>query len=353
MAKRDPYLSQAETEAFVRYNPQVRALAGMLADIQASTENEVGAAQAGARAISTSAREARPRVEDIYSTAAHTQDQAGNMLRRDLQTLGPVADSIKAAAMLGFSGADRRRAEAKSSTLTDLVAREQDAIAGGEFASRAARQEGETQRGRILEQIRGLQGEKGAFVAGRYADLLEGRRGRQLQRDELRAQIKDQRLDRELAERELDIKERNSRNDGGGGGGSRGGGGSKGPKRATRPQIRDADEKIKLAINQARRLKQVGRDRRDVGKLLVAGRGSQTVENEQGDKVKIPGVSRIPSLYASIALDQVFDSHVSRRNAQRLHDNGMKVRDFGLTSFTDWKRKHPASQGIGMLKDLF
>lgn len=44
-------------------------------------------------------------------------------------------------------------------------------------------------------------------------------------------------------------------------------------------------------------------------------------------------------LYVSAALDMIYDGHVSRTNANKLHKRGLTVKDLGLTSYQEFKRK--------------
>jgi hypothetical protein len=49
----------------------------------------------------------------------------------------------------------------------------------------------------------------------------------------------------------------------------------------------------------------------------------------------------VDPLYVSIALDMAYDGHISRPNTKKLKARGIKVADLtGVTSFTDWQRKH-------------
>lgn len=49
---------------------------------------------------------------------------------------------------------------------------------------------------------------------------------------------------------------------------------------------------------------------------------------------------RLDPLYASVAFDIAYDGHVSRANASKLHKRHLTVKDLGLPSYADWKRKN-------------
>jgi hypothetical protein len=66
--------------------------------------------------------------------------------------------------------------------------------------------------------------------------------------------------------------------------------------------------------------------------------------------VKQKAIDKHDPLYTSVALDVLIDGHVSRYNAQRLHSRGLTVKDLGLPSYTQWKKKQdsaPASAPVG------
>jgi hypothetical protein len=53
----------------------------------------------------------------------------------------------------------------------------------------------------------------------------------------------------------------------------------------------------------------------------------------------------VDPLYASVALDVAYDGHVSRANAKKLHDRGVKVKDLNVPSFADWNRSGKTRAG--------
>ena len=50
-------------------------------------------------------------------------------------------------------------------------------------------------------------------------------------------------------------------------------------------------------------------------------------------------------LYVSASLDMLYDGHVSRANAEKLHQRGLTVKDLGLTGYQEWARKHRGGKG--------
>jgi len=47
----------------------------------------------------------------------------------------------------------------------------------------------------------------------------------------------------------------------------------------------------------------------------------------------------VDPLYASVALDMIYDGHVSRQNAERLHKRGLSVDDLNLKSYTQYSKE--------------
>jgi hypothetical protein len=48
----------------------------------------------------------------------------------------------------------------------------------------------------------------------------------------------------------------------------------------------------------------------------------------------------VDPLYASVALDMIYDGHVSRQNADRLHQRGLTVKDLNLKSYASWLKEN-------------
>jgi hypothetical protein len=70
-----------------------------------------------------------------------------------------------------------------------------------------------------------------------------------------------------------------------------------------------------------------------VAQILLQGR----VASKQGQ-----GIPKAGQLPLTLALDSVYDGHISRNNAQRLHDLGYKVDDLNnVVTATQYEQRHP------------
>lgn len=125
-------------------------------------------------------------------------------------------------------------------------------------------------------------------------------------------------------------------------------GGSKPASPATR---NTANTQITRALNWAKQYKQANRKRGDAARVLVNGssasssiderkyqellkKGVKPVDARRRATVKSPSIPKFDQLYASVALDVAYDGHVSRRNAQKLHQMGLTLKDLGLPSYS-------------------
>jgi hypothetical protein len=141
------------------------------------------------------------------------------------------------------------------------------------------------------------------------------------------------------------------------GSGSRNGNGA---KPATPAQRNEANSKIAQARTWANQYAAQHRPRADAKRVLVSGAaagsttgadpaatkaqkdkykklvdgGMKPVDARRQTTVRSPSIPTIPELYADVAIDIAYDKHVSRRNAQRLHDLGVTLQDLGLPSYS-------------------
>lgn len=112
-----------------------------------------------------------------------------------------------------------------------------------------------------------------------------------------------------------------------------------GVKPATPQQHGALKDKIGAAVSQIERMDasirkahpEMSRTQRRhrIAQTLLQGREAQTVD-DNGTKLKVPGVPKFGPLSASVALDRYYDTHVSNRNAAELHRRGYSVKALGL-----------------------
>lgn len=112
-------------------------------------------------------------------------------------------------------------------------------------------------------------------------------------------------------------------------------GSEKDDKWGTQSQQNTAKDKIDYAVSAAKRLKAAGYTRSEAATVLLAGRGSQTV-----DGTKVPGIDKVNKDFASVGLDIAYDQHISARNVKVLRGRGIKVKPLG------YPLKVPASSAV-------
>lgn len=130
-------------------------------------------------------------------------------------------------------------------------------------------------------------------------------------------------------------------------GGSGGSGSSGGIKWGTPAAQGEAQRSVESAMTYARQLRKYGRA--NAARWLVTGQPAQPLYDEivdpktgkttqqrrldsAGRAMSSPAIPAFDPVLASVALDMVFDGHISRNNLKRLHERGIKVKALGLTT---------------------
>jgi len=130
-----------------------------------------------------------------------------------------------------------------------------------------------------------------------------------------------------------------------------------GPDWGTSAQQGTAQDEVGSALRDAKRLKAAGYDRHKAATSLLSGaKGEPVLDPKTGKPVlvtdpktkvttkKMTGsLDSHDALWTSVALDVLYDGHISRYNAKRLHARGLKVEDLGYPSYTDYKKKGSGS----------
>jgi hypothetical protein len=320
MAKRKAsrWASEAAMQALVRFGPELSGLKALQRTAEADYKQSVRSAHGTSAGIINAVDVARPQVASIYTKAGRQASQAYGVTSQDMASLGPVANSIRAAASLEQQGTQARLAESGASSLTDLAQRRVAAKSGEQWAVTSAHDKLVTDLTKVLQRKQDLLGEKGAFTA-----LTE-------------SQLK------------LDPKAK------------KGTGGPGGDGWASQAAQAAAADKIAAAKHWAAQLKSVGLGRHDVARSLLTGQKAKNVPlhddngrplywkagekgNEKGDKTGEPKTHTLPELpkidselYLSVALDAAYDGHISARNQKLLHDRGIKIGPLGLKTRGQW-----------------
>lgn len=330
LAKR--FRRQARSEASLRYDPEANVIRETARSVRSQARGDVRAARQSAKGAIRNARAARPAAEKSL----------GDALRAVSTTPSPtVAQStLGAAAGRDAEGAQRRLQETKAGLDAELISREQDAAAGRTAAVRQARAVQGDELGKLSRQLRQVAAQRGVFTSGRVGELFESERGRRVQRrgqdktlegtrvsqrGQDRRSAADRESRQEIAEADRESREEIAEGKGKGGG----------RKRASQERVEAGQSALELARQEAQRLKASGRSRDEVLGLLVGGRESQTIKNDDKgnplpNPVKVPGVSKTKDLWARAAVEIAWGGRVSQKTRTRLRALGYDLGSLGL-----------------------
>lgn len=335
------YSPQVDAESKLKFGPEESSLRAQLADAE-TTRDQAYAGAGGVRAaIEGSAKAALPKLRTEYGTAQRAVDT----VQKTLGTALTGAGSLGGAAIRDSEGTKMRLAEALAAAEAETTARQRDASSGEAFARQNADSQLATTKGKIGQRQTDLAGERGAFAQARSGELVEASRGRSVTRrgqDKTAATARDNRIaantraDRSAGEtaRHNRATERQARKNGGTG-------------LAKPADVEKARTAVNRAMDSARAIagevsakdKAGGkkmRDRADAAKILVNGRAGQTIKNDPksgeplANPIKVPGVNKQDQLYASVALDMLYDGRISKGNQARLSRLGLTPKQLGL-----------------------
>jgi hypothetical protein len=321
------FTTQAELEAFVRFNPQMSGLAQMLSQTRGEAETRARDAIAGGEAISQSARMARADTDQDYKSATASTQARNSTLAAELGKLSPAAESYKAAGLSEASAGLTRLTAAGSRAKQEFSSRSADAVAAGRYGAKAARDQGASDARSIMDKIQGVTAEAGAYQAGRVGELTEAQRKRQadLQKARVQAEQSDRNSRRtaNVGRERIDAqKERDAAKD------------AKDAKPKA-PKLQSAEKhystrsEIDRAVQKLQELKGAGKDREYGAKFIR----SEIPDTKDGQD-KIPGRKANDRMTASIALNLVYDGGISGANVKGLHDQRFSLEQLGLADQT-------------------
>jgi hypothetical protein len=360
--RNQPLLDQAQTNAFLRYQPELDALTAAIRAAQANRRTTVRTARSAAEGVYDSVEDALPDAKRIYRQAGRQQMRtADTLIGTDLQGLDGAANSIVAGAALEQAAAGNRIEQARADTLSGLREMQVQAKAGEQFAVNNAQRQFTSDLKEILAARRSLGSQQGAFLASEIARLVGEKKARQLQlqlnqqdnatsRANTRA---NNRTSRQNNREDNATSERNNRrsNSGSGSGGS--------DINATADDYQTADEQITRALRLARTLDPDRNARRDAAGLLINGVDpkegelvydpvtNRPVLNPDGTQKRTggrPGIDPIDAIWVQAALDQYYLGGLSRRTRQRLRQQGFKI---GRLPVRPRRRPRPNLPGPG------
>lgn len=334
MASRKRDRRQALDEAFLRYGGEADQLTSLLQSIKGDTKSQVRQAKRGAKMLESSARQAAPEVAKHYDTAAAAASLHDAMVKGDLSKLGPAAAGFQAAQAFE-SGGNSRLSESRADALNELVGRATGAKAQGVAEARAIRQGGKADEQKVLDQLLSNQEQAGTYASSRYGELrgvAVTNRREQKKADET---ARHNRASEDISRGVDPVTGKPLKKPG------------KGKTKWASPDEQNkAQDSIAAAIKQAKKMKAAGRSRSEIGDLLVTGRESQTIKDDNGNSVKIPKIPSYSEIYASAALDLVYGKRITRNNVQKLHKRGIKVNALGYPTTAGSKTEAKIRAGV-------
>jgi hypothetical protein len=324
-------LTIAQAEGDVRYGPQVSQIRDLYQQAATQKVSDINAAKQNARSAIAFARAARPEVNAIYKRGGNVERVAAADVANAFTPLGAGADPFRAAAARETQGAKTRMEEARTAARQELVDRATASKAGQGFAINQARQEYGSSKGTLDQKLQDILGQRGSYISGRLGTLANQRAAENLKlrlanmddqtKREIAAANNQARANEGAANRKAKAQQEKNRPGSGGGGQS--------PK-----QRGDFADEVNAALSLARRMRVTNtkEDRAQTARDLLKGAVTPT----DGDPNK-DAYPKFGQLALSVALDQLYDRHVSRQNAAALHTRGIKVSDIpNVTSYTTW-----------------
>lgn len=342
------WLTQAALQALVRYGPEESGLRAAAQDAKATYGTTVRQADATSRAIRYEVDRARPTVARNYDEAGLAQARAADVAAPDLAAPG-VPASLRAAVAAERSGYTSRLAESRTADLNALSDRRTQAVEGAGYAKINARNTLASTLEKLFTRSQALAGERGAFTVATAQQLKTAA-------DRAAATAENQAAGRKVTMRGQDLTKRGQdlshqdrvaaqKNGGGRSAGQTRGG-------ATREKLGAAQDEIGRLAGDIGTFKKAGAGRHEVEGLLLSGAKEQRKPIYSAPGVKalnkdgtpkervIPGVDKAKSaLLLKVALDVAYDGYVSKANHTALLRRGLSVRDLGLPSAGEYRRR--------------
>lgn len=320
--RRDPLLERALLETDLELGPQANALRGLLSQLAGEYTRTRKVNASNARGIIAATQQARPQVAGAFDQALASVSAQRAALGR-----GGALDPQAAAY-------ERRVGEQRANALSELTGQETRAEAGRVFGGQVARDEYLGKKGEITGQLLELAGKQGATAQSIYGKLKESQAQRGLTRRGQDVTARGQDLSaatqsRSQAEtaRHNRAMEAKSRRD------------AKGMKWASQEQHATAKTQIDEAIALVEKQRGRGAGRAEIIRLLTTGREPATVEVD-GEKVRVPGVPKLPADFVRAATNRVFDGSLSQGDVKRLHGRRLRIKALGYPT-----RKRSARAG--------
>lgn len=342
----------AAAEGDVQYGPQLAQIRDLYTDAAKQRVSDINSARQTAQSSVAFSRAQRPTVKAVYARGSSQADKTAADVNAAFGKLGPNNPySAEIAAEQG--GMKNRIEEARIGALQELTNRATGAQAGKALAINQARASYRENKSTLDQKVSDLLGQRGSFIEGRLATLGNEAANRQNERANRQNKLDVAKVGAHAGDNKVItaagayqgktpawVKNHpqqaqaltdawNKAHPAGGGSGGRTGG-------RTGGQVKDAgnfSDQVNAAMRFARGLKKDGSkaDRHAVADILLSG---QTIPTGGNQHDRIP---KFGQLAASVALDMVYDRHLSRQNAAALHKRNVKVSDLNnVVSYTNW-----------------
>ena len=374
--KPNRWASQAAVQALLRYGPQESALSELQRQAEGTYRTSLAQARGSGDMSVEQIKAAVPQTQQIFDRASR-QDQLANLFRSQITggAAGTPADVLAQGSKIEQAQNLTNLGMARGQALNALTERKVAARSGVQYATENARQQFVSDLGKVLQQKADIAGQKGAYTsltaqqlqdaADERAQALAIAEGQmsQSERNSLRSSgtdpdtglpTTDAQISADKASRAEEIRREKERNR------NRGKvSGTGAPLLSVDKHLSDRSE-IERAMSIARRGKAAGRDRRKVGRGLLAGAPGGDVYDEPGEdgkrkpqfnqdgtKKQRPEIKPVESqLLATAALDMEYDGHISRKTQRMLADAGYSIKRLGLTTYAQWKKtREPTRRG--------
>lgn len=299
-SRRDSLLARALLEADQRYGPQGAALRSLLSERAQEYDRTRRVLASNARGIVAATQQARPEMSQAFDQALATAQAARG-------ALGTPQGDPQAAAYT------RRVSEARAHALNALSDRATQAEEGRIYGGQTARREYLADKRKIGDQLLGLLGQSGAFVAARRGELADEAASRGIDRRRI-AETERHNRAAEATARAREVRQ------------------ARGPQRAptrikwaSQEQHAKARDLIEEAVGQVRDLRQDTQSRAEIIALLIKG----VPASKLPDGTTVPPIPKLPPDYARAATNLVFDKTLSRGDVARLHNRRLRIRSLG------------------------
>lgn len=358
--KSDPYATQAQADALVRYGPEYSALTALLRDAEDRRDTNLRQAKATRQSTVASVNAAIPQAAQAYQGAQQA-----------------VTPAFAGGGGIEASALTARLGEAQAQAQTQLVARRTGAVEGEGAARSAALRDYASDRAKVGQRALDLGNEQGAFITGEIGDLSSAAAKAEQQaasqqaslgqseRNSVRSSGIDPDTGLPIPGGRLDPSTKGKPNNGAG-------------WLSTTKQGAIADE-VSETQGWAEKLKQAGVSRDDVQAALTVGAKPEPVYREVVTKDPVTGkvkstkqekvlwqsgepgnedgsltgtqktTDELPKakskLLLQAALEQAYDGHLSVDTQRKLHARGIRLDVLGLTTLGDWRKKQRQQAG--------